>query len=79
MTLFRCPRDRTIIREIVTRNVFTKHGACPTCKTVYVIWGRTMTRCQTPLRCAGPKLQFLEDLPARSGRGISRPFGPRQK
>lgn len=66
MNLWRCPRDGTVLRELVARNVFTKHAGCSKCGIVYVLWGDTITRCVNPLRDVGEKWLYLDEKPARA-------------
>lgn len=63
MMVARCPRDGTLLREVETRSLFTKHAGCSTCHTLYVIWGDSMTRCLTPRGCAGETWKYLSDKP----------------
>jgi hypothetical protein len=59
--IWRCPRDNVLLREVVTRNAFTKHARCPSCGIVFIVWGDRLTRCMTPLRCAGDNPVYLDD------------------
>jgi hypothetical protein len=71
MILARCKACGAGLRDVWSRNVFTKHAACPRCRIVYIVWGDTVTRCPQPDRCVGPGLVFLEACPPR--RPIPKP------
>lgn len=61
----RCPRCGTMLREVETKRMFTRHAGCSTCEILYVLWGATMTRCLTPIACAGHAWKYLQDAPPR--------------
>lgn len=59
----RCPRCGTMLREVETSRLFTRHAGCPQCKILYVLWGTCISRCLTPVDCAGHAWKYLQDAP----------------
>jgi hypothetical protein len=53
MFIERCPRDGTPLSEVETKNLFTRHGGCTKCGSLYVMWGNAVTPCRHPTVCAG--------------------------
>jgi len=64
MIVAKCPRDGTLLREVETKSSFTKHAICPSCKVIYVLWGDSMTRCMSPMRCCGPSPVYSQEYKA---------------
>jgi len=52
MQVMRCPNCRGPLEIVETKNLFTKHAGCTGCRRLYVMWGNTLSLCQTPTRCA---------------------------
>jgi hypothetical protein len=75
MQLNRCSHCGTILREIEARNAFTKHAGCATCGTVYVMWGSTITRCETPTKCVLTPWRSWVNTPGTVLPVISGPHG----
>ena len=61
-----CPRCGRELREVVAKNVFTKHAACGHCHILYVAWDNCLTRCMTPIRCAGELWIWLDEYNAKN-------------
>lgn len=76
MIFERCPRCTAFLREVKTRNSFTKHAGCTSCKILYVMWGTCVTRCLTPIACAGDNWELLDAPPFQ--KGVSRPHGRKE-
>jgi hypothetical protein len=61
MSEWACPRCHAMLREVVTRNVFTKHAGCGSCGILWIVWGDRVTRCANPTRCAGETWVYMDD------------------
>lgn len=64
MQVTKCPRCNSILREVHVRSSFVMHAGCIRCNILYVLWGTSMTRCLTPVSCAGPTWRFTSESPA---------------
>lgn len=61
-----CPDCRGDVHEVESKNLFTRHGACIRCDAVFTLWGRCVTKCQTPWLCTGKHLRYLHyTIPSR--------------